>query len=125
MQDLLFYSGKITLNTLVEAIIWQRKQRPSFGRIAMEWRILKQQDILDILKKRQPREKIGDCAHRLGYISDIQYRAILLKQRNLQKPIGSFFIARGILTETEMQAMNQILYCTPPHTANRGKKNEM
>ncbi len=109
LGQFLFYSGKITLNTLVEAIIWQRKQRPSFGRIAMEWRILKQQDILDILKERLPREKIGDCAHRLGYLNNIQYKAILLKQRNLQKPIGSFFITRGILTETEMQAMNQRL----------------
>jgi hypothetical protein len=125
LGQFLFYSGIITLNTLVEAIIWQRKQRPSFGRIAMEWRILKQQDILDILKKRLPREKIGDCAHRLGYINNIQYKAILLKQRNLQKPIGSFFITRGILTETEMQAMNQKLMQHNRYIREQRTKNNM
>ena len=33
----LYYAGLIPWNTLISAITWQRRQRPSFGRIARMW----------------------------------------------------------------------------------------
>ncbi|HQO01437.1 MAG TPA: DnaJ domain-containing protein [Spirochaetota bacterium] len=103
LGQFLFYNNIITLQTLFDAVIWQRKQRPSFGQIAMEWGILSHDDIQSILRKRKHREKIGEYALRNGYITQFQYMAILGKQRQMQKPLGQYFIEKNILSPDELE----------------------
>lgn len=103
LGQFLFYNNIITLQTLFDAVIWQRKQRPSFGQIAMEWGILSHDDIQSILRKRKHREKIGEYALRNGYITQFQYMAILGKQRQMQKPLGQYFIEKNILSPEELE----------------------
>ncbi len=101
----LYYSGHISFKTLLDAIIWQRRQRDQYGKLAMEWGILKNVDILHILKNRKPFEKFGESAVRLGLINPFQHTAILIKQRKKQRLIGEFFIKNGILTPIKLNDM--------------------
>ncbi len=99
----LLFQGIITLKTLIQAIHWQRVQRPPFGTIAREWKILTREEILSIFRNRRMHEKFGECALRLGYLNSFQHRAILCKQKNIQRPIGQFFVEQSILSPAELE----------------------
>ena len=101
----LYYSGLISWKTLIEAIIWQRKQRPPIGQIARDWRFLSSHDVQRILRGRSQKEKFGEYALRKGYITPFQLMALIGKQRRLQYPIGEYFVKRGILSPSEMAKM--------------------
>ncbi|RLB83931.1 MAG: hypothetical protein DRH17_00165 [Deltaproteobacteria bacterium] len=101
----LYYSGFISWKTLIEAIIWQRKQRPLIGQIARQWGFLSSYDVQRILLQRSYKEKFGEYALRKGYITPFQLMALIGKQRRLQRPIGEYFIERGILSPREMDKM--------------------
>lgn len=101
----LYYSGIISWKTLIRAIIWQRRQRPSIGQIAREWGFLSSYDIQRILINRNYKEKFGEYALRKGYITPFQLMALLGRQRRFQYPIGEYFIERDILSSGEMDEM--------------------
>jgi len=101
----LFYNGYITWKTLLDAIFWQRMQRPLFGQIAKEWGILTDDDITIIRKSKKHRERFGEFALNHGYISPFQHLAIIGKQRRLQPLIGEYFIQRGIISDHVMKVM--------------------
>lgn len=103
LGQFLFYHHIITLETLFDAVIWQRKQRPSFGQIAMEWGILTHDDIRVILRKKNYRVKFGEYALQNGYITKFQYMAILGKQRQMQKPLGQYFVEKRILSSGDLE----------------------
>jgi len=97
----LYYSGYISWRNLIDAIIWQKRQRPVIGQIALNWGILTAYDIRRILTERnieqRYKEKFGEYACSKGYITSLQHLALLGKQRLLQRPIGEYFIEQGIL----------------------------
>ncbi len=101
----LFSRGIITFTTLVEAISWQRSGRPSFGEMARTLGLLDQDQITRIMKSRKPQEKVGDCAVRLGYLNELTRRAIIRKQSLMQRPIGEFFVKKGILSRERLDAI--------------------
>lgn len=101
----LYYSGKVSWESLIKAIIWQRCQRPSFGQIAHDWNILSHKDIKEILENRDFNDKFGDSALRQGFITSFEHMAIMGKQRNLQQRIGEFFIENGFLSADDMKEM--------------------
>jgi hypothetical protein len=101
----LYYSGIISWKTLIEAIIWQRKQRPLIGQIARRWGFLSSHDIQRILIERSRMEKFGEYALRTGYITPFQLMAVLGKQRSFQRPIGEYFLQRSILSPKQMDKM--------------------
>jgi hypothetical protein len=98
----LYYSGLISWQMLIEAICWQRRQRPLIGQIAVAWELLSTRDVRQILDMRSLDEKFGECALRAGYISSFHQLALVGKQRQLQRPLGEFFIETGILSPTEI-----------------------
>lgn len=100
----LFYSGLVSLNTLLDAIHWQRKQRPSFGEIALEMNLLHAEDIGKILRNKNNGERFGDCAVRFGIINSFQFRSILEKQQKCHLQIGQYFIKKKILTPDNINA---------------------
>jgi len=98
MGQFLYYSGLISWQTLIEAICWQRRQRPLIGQIATAWGLISYQDVLRILRIRIFDEKFGECALRIGYISSFELLALVGKQKKLQRPFGEYFIESGILS---------------------------
>jgi hypothetical protein len=100
----LYYSGIISSRTLIEAIVWQKKQRPAVGSIATQWDWLDQRDILKILSQRKPSEKFGECALRRGYLNRYQLTLLLGRQRLLQPRIGLYFVKQSILNARELES---------------------
>jgi len=105
----LYYSGCISWGNLIGAIIWQKKQRPMIGQIALNWGMLSSCDIRRILTERnreqRHKEKFGEYAWRKGYITSFELLALLGKQRLLQRRIGEYFIEQGLLCAWEIDDM--------------------
>lgn len=101
----LLAEGYITLSELTAAILWQRAQRPPVGQIAVDWRILTREQVASILRQKTTAEMFCDHAVRVGLMSGFQRLAVLAKQRRLQKPIGAYFVERGILTQEQVDAL--------------------
>ena len=102
LGQFLYYSGLISWRTLIEAICWQRRQRPLIGQIAVSWRLIAYPDVLGILKVRKFDEKFGECALRIGYISYYELFALIGKQKKMQRPLGEFFIENGLLSNDDL-----------------------
>ena len=90
---------------MIDAIVWQRMQRPPIGEIARQWNMLTEDDIQKILKERSFNEKFGAHALRKGYISAFQLLALVGRQRSLQRPIGEYFIEHGMLTVPQLDLL--------------------
>jgi hypothetical protein len=109
--EYLYYSGRARWSELVEAIAWQRAQRPPLGRIAVELGFIGPDDVGVILERRREAgahaTPFGEWAVRLGYLSSFQLLALLGRQLRLQQPIGRFFVERGILELDEIDAVHR------------------
>lgn len=99
----LYYCRHISWKTLIEAIMWQKKQRPRIGQIALEWGILSMDDIKMILSERTYKEKFGEFAYRNGYLTYFEFLAILGRQYRLQPPIGRYFKIQNIIGNEELE----------------------
>ena len=105
--EYLYYSGRVRWSELVEAVAWQRGQRPPIGRIAVELGFLAHDDVGVILERRRLAGAngipFGEWAIRLGYLTPFQVLAILGQQLRSQRPIGQYFVERGILGPDEVE----------------------
>ncbi len=97
LGQFLYYSGHISLTTLIKAIVWQRMQRPSIGSLAVRWDWIDLEDVRDVIKQRRRGEKFGECALRRGHISKYKLVLLLDRQRMLQPRIGNYFIENKII----------------------------
>jgi hypothetical protein len=104
--EFLYYSGRVPWTAFVEAIAWQRLQRPAVGRIAVQFGFLTQADVAEIMARRRSDgaqgEPFGEYAVRRGWLTSVQLLAVLGQQLRLQRPIGAFFVERGLLAEDEI-----------------------
>ncbi len=103
----LYYSGLICYRSIIQALIWQRSQRPALGEIGLRFGWLEKDDIRIILKNRALLKPFGECAVDLGYLSASQLRILLFRQRSLQKKIGGFFIANKLITPQQLHILIQ------------------
>jgi hypothetical protein len=97
LGQFLYYSGHISLITLINAIVWQRMQRPSIGSLAMRWELIDLEDVREIIQQRHRGEKFGECAVRRGHISKYKLILLLDRQRMLQPQLGSYFVEEKII----------------------------
>jgi hypothetical protein len=111
--EFLYYSGRASWRNLVEAVAWQRRQRPAIGRIAVEWGHLSDEEVREILDRRRREgsggEPFGEFARRRGFLSAAQLLALLGRQRRLQRRIGQFFVETGIVSEREIPSLDHDL----------------
>ncbi len=118
LAEYLYYSGRVPWTAFVEAIAWQRRQRPALGRIAVEWGFLDPEDVSRIMEERRRREAhtvpFGEFAVRLGYLTSFQLLALLGRQLRLQRRIGEFFVENGFL---EARDLDEIRLRLSRHTA--------
>ncbi len=105
--EFLFYSGEVSWEALIKAIVWQRSQRPRFGDLASQWGWLRKEDVMQVLWSRMNGEPIGEALIRLGICNSLQVRALLRTQRKLQKPFGEFFVTNGYIARGRL---NLVLY---------------
>lgn len=101
----LYYRGLIPYPALIEAIAWQRGQRPAIGSIARRWGWLGESDIRRILRQPGLPDRFGSTAVRLGLLKPFQVQTLLFYQRSQQKRIGRFFIERGLLSERQLSQL--------------------
>jgi hypothetical protein len=111
--EFLYYSGRASWRNLVEAVAWQRRQRPAIGRIAVEWGHLSDEEVREILDQRRREgsaaEPFGEYARKRGFLSATQLLALLGRQRRLQRRIGQFFVETGIVADAEISSLEQDL----------------
>lgn len=96
-----YYRKKVSYAQLIEALVWQRRQRPTLGLIACEWGWLSEARVRKILDHRGTAVRFGKKAIELGYLNSRQIDALLQHQRSMQLRLGRYFIEQGLMSETE------------------------
>jgi hypothetical protein len=94
--------GRITLEQLIDALTWQRQQRPRVGHIAVDKKLITLQDLSDVLQKRTAGEPFLETAVRLGLLTPAQARWVLNQQTVRHRRIGEYFVEQGILSRLEL-----------------------
>lgn len=96
-----YYRGQIEYRDLIEALVWQRRQRPALGMLACQWGWLTEEKVRRILGHRGTAGRFGRKAVELGLLSSLQVDVLLRHQRTRQQRLGQYFIERGLMTATE------------------------
>jgi hypothetical protein len=99
----LYYRGIIRYHQLIEALVWQRRQRPNLGDIAQRWGWLKAQHVREILAYRGNVARFGEKAVSLNYLDHRQLTTLLYYQRSQQRKFGQFFVEQGLLSPTAIE----------------------
>jgi hypothetical protein len=105
--EYLYYSGRVGWGDLVEAIAWQRAQRPPLGRIAVELGFLAPGDVALLLERRREAAAtgtpFGEWAVREGFLTRFQLLAVVGQQSRMQRPIGQYFVERGLIDPADVE----------------------
>jgi curved DNA-binding protein CbpA len=101
----LYYSGHISYSALIEALIWQRKQRPIIGNVALRWGWLVKTSIERITAARDVPGRFGEKAVRLGLLSGFQVNTLLYYQRTQQERLGKYFVIKKLLTAEQLELL--------------------
>jgi hypothetical protein len=99
----LYYSGVVSYQAVVRALIWQRSLRPLIGDFACQWGWLTDKDVSAILAATDIVGSFGERALAMGLLTQSQLNLILLHQRSRQQPIGSYFVEQNLLTELTLR----------------------
>jgi len=101
----LYYRGFITYRALINAIVWQRQQRPVIGYIALRWRWLDNAAIERIIRARGLRGRFGEKALHLDLLTPFQIKVLLYYQISRQERLGSYFVRQGIMTSEKLERL--------------------
>jgi hypothetical protein len=111
LAEFLYYSGRISWAVMVEAIAWQRRQRPAVGRIAVEYGFLTPLEVMQVIERRFRAGAcdvpFGEFALRIGLITPFERLAMVGRQTRLQRPIGQYFVERGVIGEEEIEGLRR------------------
>jgi hypothetical protein len=99
----LYYSGVVSYQAVVRALIWQRNLRPPIGDFARQWGWLTEKDVSLILAATEIVGSFVERALAMGLLTQSQLNLILLHQRSRQQPIGSYFVEQNLLTELTLR----------------------
>ncbi len=103
----LYYSGCISWDAYISALVWQRRQRPVMGQLAQDLGMLSEEEVQCVLKQKALREKFGERAIQMGFLTPYKLMVLLGKQRRFQRRIGDYFVQSGILSRRQMEKMVQ------------------
>jgi hypothetical protein len=113
LAEYLYYAGYVPWSALVEAVAWQRAQRPPLGRVAVEFGFLAPAEIAEILERRRAAGAgdvpFGEFAVREGYLTPFQLLASLGQQLRRERRIGVYFVERGLLDEAALEEAHRRL----------------
>ncbi len=100
--EFLYFSRVISWKSLVNALVWQRRQRPRIGEIAQKWRWVSGSQVEAAVKDRRPGERIGEVFLRHKLLTPFGLGVLLRQQQRIQKPIGLYFVRHGLMSEWEV-----------------------
>lgn len=106
----LYYRGAIPYRALIDALVWQRGQRPSLGDIAKRWSWLGDEDVQAILALRSKALRFGEKAVHLGLLTPFHVKAMLYYQRSRQERLGQFFVRKGYLSGRDLDRLVEELH---------------
>lgn len=95
----LYFRGVVSFQAVLEALAWQRAQRPALGALARSWGWLDDDDVQCIVRTTAVRGRFGERAVQLGLLAPWQCRELLQGQRLRQERLGRFFVMRHGLDE--------------------------
>jgi len=101
----LYYRGIISYQLLLESLTWQRRQRPSIGKLARDWGWLDDHEVIQVLVAAKRAGRFGERAQELGVLNDFQVKLLLRTQKLRQRRLGEFFVAGGHLTQRQLTVM--------------------
>lgn len=101
----LYLRGIISYRELIQALVWQRNQRPSVGQIAQRWGWLNDEEIGCILANRTYQGRFGERAMRMGLLNKLQIGALLRFQYSRQQRIGAFFVEQNKISVDEIELL--------------------
>lgn len=107
----LYYRGAIPYRALIDALVWQRGQRPSLGDIAKRWNWLGDEDVQAILSLRGRSLRFGEKAVHLGLLTPFHVKAMLYYQRSRQERLGQFFVQKGYVSARDLDRLVEELHC--------------
>ncbi len=99
----LYYSRRISYQTLIEALVWQRNQRPIIGDIALRWGWLSSGGIDQITQSSGLSGRFGEKAMGLGLLSSFQVKTLLFFQRSQQERLGQYFVVHKLLAREDLE----------------------
>ncbi|MDD2557828.1 MAG: J domain-containing protein [Desulfuromonadaceae bacterium] len=101
----LYHRGVITYAEMIEALVWQRRQRPVIGDLAVRWGWLNGSDIQILNRQGAFRGRFGARAVHYGYLTPFQVQVLLRYQRSCQQPFAQYFVEQGILSAAEVKRL--------------------
>ena len=118
LAEYLYYTGRVSWQSLISALVWQRASQPRFGELARDLRSISSQDLLKILGSRLSHEHTGETAQRLRLLSAAQVDRILRLQRARRRLIGRYFVEKESMSSAVMASLLHELY---RHNARYGR----
>jgi hypothetical protein len=118
LAEYLYYSGRVSWQSLISAIVWQRASQPRFGELARELRNISAPDLAKILGSRLRQEHTGEAAQRLRLLTADQVERILRLQRARRRLIGRYFVENERMSS---EALTSILFELYRHNAKWGR----
>lgn len=110
----LYFSGIINWRAIIQALVWQRTNRPKLGELGCNWGWLNKTDVHDILKERTLLQPFGESAVSMGLLTERQKEMLIFHQRRLQRRIGNYFVETAILSQ---EKLNQLIKECLSHNA--------
>lgn len=101
----LYYRGKISFGAMINALVWQRSQRPSIGDIARQWGWLDAEGLTKIMRVCERPRLFGEKAVELGLLTVFQVNTILLYQRSQQTRLGDYFVQQKIIASDTIERL--------------------
>jgi len=119
LAEFLYYTGRVSWQSLIGAVVWQRKAQPRFGELARELRSISSQDLVRILGSRLRHEHTGETAQRLRLLTADEVERILRLQRARRRLIGRYFVEKESMTAAMLGSIIHELY---RHNARWGRQ---
>lgn len=101
----LYYSGITTWRTIVQALIWQRMQRPRLGEIGQRFGLLKEDEVLHILRHKDFLQPFGASAVEQGFLTKAQLNILVHHQKRLQRKFGEYFVEHNLLRPAQLEQL--------------------
>ena len=102
LGEFLFYSGVISWDELIRAIVEQKGSRPILGQLARDLGLVGTEALETALASRARGEKLGETLVRLDALDAETLERLLAEQRRLQRPMGRHLARMGVIPEGEL-----------------------
>lgn len=100
----LYYSGLVSWQKLIQALIWQRSHKIRIGEVAVRRGWLTNEEVFSLLRAKDPANSLpfGQQAVRKGLLSRTQLAVLLAQQKRQQKRLGSFFVEKKLFSHQQL-----------------------